>query len=191
MAALDVSGNSCYTVRVNEFREDAMSTYKLHDSAKRGCRRCGSETVGWEQNSDGKWYLIELFKDEHDRWIGDRRDFHSKYCKASGGIPELHAKVQNEIRSEWEEDEQLRKQDSEKRQKDREEAEVDMLARFLHMSSVERRDELQRRRDEIAREEKLDPTMDHFTDQQRWRAKLAGLRYELDLLEDFMSELDD
>jgi hypothetical protein len=160
--------------------------------AKKACNRCGSTTVAWEKNDRGKWYLIELFIDpfgdpDRPRQIGDRVDFHSSYCNK----PDEHKRVQDEINAEAEGDAEIRKQRDEREQAEREHAEVEMMAAFLHMGSTERRDELQRRRDEIQREMKNDPTMDYFTDQIRWRAKLDSMRYELDLLEDFMAELDD
>lgn len=161
---------------------------KVREPAKKGCRRCGSPLVAWEQGAGSKWYLIELFNDPHsDNLIGDRTDFHSQYC----GKTEEHARVQNEINAEAEGDAEIRKQRQERERAEQEEHEVDILQKFLHMTSAERRDELQRRRDEITAEQREPVSMDFMVEHVKWRAKVAGMQAELDLIEDFMDDLED
>jgi hypothetical protein len=155
--------------------------------AKKGCRKCGSSTVAWHQAASGKWYLIEVFSDEWGDPIGHYRDFHSEYCSH----PEKHNQLQASLDAEYAEDRAERERALSAKDAERLERETVMLGSFSALSAELRLRALDDLRKKIERHSENYVSMDYMTDHMRWRAEGEALRYELDLLEDFNSELDD
>lgn len=155
--------------------------------AARGCKRCGSRTVAWHQSERGKWYLIEVFKNGTGSNIASYRDFHSNYCNKPGE----HERVQDEIQAEHDDDERDRQQAARRREDERIEQEANQLRAFEALSPSERAEFIEDFKRRIQRHLGLDPTMDYFSDQLKWRAEHAAMEAELAMYEDYMADLEE
>lgn len=156
------------------------------DRARKGCRRCGSKDIAWNQNTQGKWYLTEVF----DTPFGSKthyRDFHSVYC----GNAEKHDTEQARITAEYQADTDQRQFESEERENQRIQGEAVALLYFSNLSVAERAEFIEEKKDNLARLNRENVSMDHFVEAMRHRQAIAALTADIDLLEDFNSELED
>jgi len=149
------------------------------------CKRCSSERVAWQQGKTGKWYLTEVFTNEHGLDATAHTDFHSKYC----GQPELHASEQAQRDQHYQENRDNREKLSAEREQAQREAEAAQLAIFIDMTPEQRIEHIEELKDELEKERRDPVSMDYFTEHCRWVEKCAAMRAEIDLYEDFMEEL--
>jgi hypothetical protein len=158
-------------------------TREYTQTAKKGCRRCGSKSVAWQTSTKtGKWYLTEVFTDLDGQTFTDHRDFHSAYC---GRAQDIHDTKQHEIhhieKADRDRQEQQRTSAHEKR-------EADELDFFLGLSKLCQTDpeagqtELETRERELAAIQANPPTMDYMVEFGRVTARAERLKVEIKFL---------
>ena len=155
--------------------------------ASKGCKRCGSKTVAWHQSERGKWYLIEVFKDAHGNGVADYRDFHSHYC----GNPEMHDSLQRSLDEEYARDADERDRRDVEREQDRLNDEAEKLRLFAELTPSARIDFIAAIQAKIDYENEHWISMDYFTDSMKQRREVESMRAEVDMYEDFNSDLAD
>jgi len=158
--------------------------YEPVDSAKKGCKRCGSKTVAWRESNTGKWYLIEVFNfgtDETPDLKAHYRDFHSGYC----GKPQLHAVEQSSISMQLDSEAEQREQ-FQVRVEERKAAEESAFFLALHdlckNEPKRAQDELDRRMNELARERANYVSMDYLTEHTQQIMRCDRLQTEINFM---------
>jgi hypothetical protein len=137
------------------------------------CKRCGSETVTWQQGTSGKWYLSEVF-DYDGIQKTDHKDFHSHYCND----PLLHDEEQLEIESDFAQQQQDREQAIEQ-------AGAETAQFFLTLHATCKNDPSRARvmlenREHTVRHEKQNwISMDYFTESCRQQDLVKRLEAEI------------
>lgn len=152
--------------------------------ASKPCNRCGSTTVAWHQGHSGKWYLIEVFNDEHGYPVANYRDFHSNYC----GNDE-HAKYQARLDAEYAEDKAEKDRAASQRETERIQAEAEALFIYGNMKPRERSAFMDELREKLTNLQNDWVSMDYFTEHMRWVQECETLKAEIAMYEDFEGDL--
>ncbi len=151
------------------------------EPTRKGCNRCGSHTVAWQQNKADRWYLTEVFEDSDGRTYTEHAEFHSRYC----GQPEEHEAEQlRRLKEEQQETREDRQERVERLRKRRQES-ADHFLSLAKLCAEDRAGALAKLdsiNGELAAIDANPPTMDYM---QEWiqtteRAKL--LRAERDFM---------
>lgn len=162
--------------------------YDREIQARKGCKRCGSQTVAWKTSSKtGKWYLIELF-DFDGEWRGNYKDFHSTYC----GKPDEHAMKQAQISEAL--GIQFANELEDYRQRE-ERANAENARMFLKLHDLCKNDPDEARQEIADRERKIEIegrglTMDYMTEFTRSTAKIKQWRVEIEFMKAALGEVE-
>lgn len=156
-----------------------MATREYTAPTRKGCNRCGSKSVAWQQNEAGKWYLTEVFEDTEGRTYTESRLFHSLFCKDGGA---LHAKEQaNRISID-----SKAKRETAKNRKAREDRNAtEEAAYFLELHDLCKTQRDQAIDQLAAKERELEglnsnwTSSDHFVDSLREKARVQRLTAEI------------
>jgi len=165
-------------------KEIQMSKREYTSPTRKGCKRCGSKTVAWQQNERGKWYLTEVFEDADGRTYTEYREFHSAYCTASN--PNLEGdehELEQQKRLREEKKNSKETTTLRKAREDREAAEEASYFLELHdlcknqrAQALDQLGHFERELDSIASQ----PTsMDYMVDHMNERARASRLRAEI------------
>lgn len=155
-----------------------MSKRIFTEPTRKGCKRCGSKTVAWEQGKNEKWYLTEVFEDADGRTYTEHALLHSPFCVAGGSH-----KVEQDKRLKEEHDE--RKQSDEITRTRRERAARDEAEYFLELHDMcklhraNAMDELANRQRELDRIQSNPTSMDYMTDRERELQRVKRLTVEI------------